>query len=127
MVDQVTGKGARRSVVEQNEHLGTWGRRIGFGAMGGESENSVNLFAGDAKFLYEFVNAHVLDVLKDGGNRCPGAFEYPCAAALAGNAFHSWALRPVERCHVSCLSFYHTLSARLRGGATQAEKVQLSP
>jgi len=73
--------------------------------MRGESENSVNLFAGDAEFLHKLVNAHVFDIFKDGGNRCPGTFEYPCAAALAGNAFNVGTLGPVERCHVRYPSF----------------------
>ena len=73
--------------------------------MRGESENSVNLFAGDAEFLHKLLNAHVFDIFKDGGNRCPGTFEYPCAASLAGNAFNGGTLGPVERCHVRYPSF----------------------
>ena len=28
----------------------------------------------------------------------PSVAKYPCAAALAGNAFHRWALEPIESC-----------------------------
>lgn len=77
----------------------------GFGGSRGEFKNGVNLLAGDSEFLHEFVNAHILDVFKDGGYRCPSTFEYPCAAALAWDALHGGALGPIERCHVRVLVF----------------------
>ena len=42
LVDQITGKGAGRTVVEQNKHLRT--RRRSFGAVRGKFQNGLNLF-----------------------------------------------------------------------------------
>jgi hypothetical protein len=73
VVDQITGKSARRAIIEQNKHLRPWGWR--FRAMRRECQNGLNLFARHAEFFHQLVNAHILKVLKYGGYRRPGAWK----------------------------------------------------
>ena len=49
-----------------------------------------------AELLDQLVKAHVLKVFEDHGNRRARSAEDPGAAALAGDALHGGALRPVE-------------------------------
>jgi hypothetical protein len=112
LIDQIAGKSAGRPGVEQNEDLRTPRGRTDFHAVRSELENGVNLLARQSEFLHEFIDAHVLNVLEDGGNRCSRAFEYPCAAALAGNAFHSGALRPIDCRHLPNSPFIVAFLAR---------------
>jgi hypothetical protein len=52
MIDQISGKIARRSVIKQNEHLRAGpGQRWHFGAARCEFQDSLNLFAGDAELF----------------------------------------------------------------------------
>lgn len=65
VTDEIPGKGARRSVVEQNEHL--WKRRVGwrrFGAVSGEFQNRLNLFPSHAELFHEFIDGHVLKIFE---------------------------------------------------------------
>jgi len=90
MVDQLTGKGAGRTVVEQNKHSRT--RGWGFGAVRGKFQNGLNLFPRHTKFFHEFVNIHVLKIFEHRRNGGPSSPEYPCAATLTGDAFHGGTL-----------------------------------
>jgi hypothetical protein len=90
VLDQISGKSSRRSVVEEHEHLCVGDRWIG--AMGRELQNRLNLFASDAKLVYQLIDAHILKIFEDGRYGHAGSTEYPGTAALAGDAFYSGAL-----------------------------------
>jgi hypothetical protein len=64
----------------------------------GESQHGLSLLARHAELFHQLVNAYVLEILEDCRNRRPSTSKYPSAAALAGNALHGGALRPVKRC-----------------------------
>jgi hypothetical protein len=49
------------------------------------------------------VNIHILKVFKYRRDGHSGIAKHPGAAALAGDAFHGWALRPIESGHGSSL------------------------
>jgi len=47
--------------------------------------------------LDQFVDSHtIFKVFENGRNRHPRIAEYPRAADFSGDAFHGWALRPIE-------------------------------
>jgi hypothetical protein len=71
--------------------------------VGGELQDSLNLFPRHPKFFHQLVNAHILKVLEHSGYRRSGAFKHPCAAPLAGDALYGGALGPIESCHVRTL------------------------
>ena len=74
------------------------------GALCGELQNRMNLFARDAKFCDQFIHRHVFQVLEDGRNRRARAFKHPCAAPLAGDALDRGAFLPIKARH-AVLSF----------------------
>ncbi len=51
-----------------------------------EFQDSLNLLPRHAEFFHQLVHAHILKVLEHSGYWHPGAFKYPCTAALAGDA-----------------------------------------
>jgi hypothetical protein len=57
-----------------------------------EFKNSLNLRAGHAEFFDQFVNAHILKVLKDCCYGHAGTLENPRSATPSGNAFDGGAL-----------------------------------
>jgi len=59
MGEQISGKGARGTVVKQDEHLT---ERWRFGAVRSELQDRLDLFARHAEFFNQLVYAHVLKV-----------------------------------------------------------------
>lgn len=56
--------------------------------------------------LDQFVDSHaIFEVFEYGRNRHPRIAEYPRAADFSGNAFHGWALRPIEGSRIASGSF----------------------
>src|SRR5438552_188816 len=68
-------------------------------ALSHELEDSGYLFARHVELLDDLVDAEILEVLDDRGDGQTGTLEHPRAADLAGDALHSGALGPIERCH----------------------------
>ncbi len=67
-----------------------------------EFDHSNNLLMRQMKPLHDLRDggSH-FQIVKDNGNRRPRVAKHPCAAALAGDALHGRALRPIECCHIS--------------------------
>lgn len=76
--------------------LGYWCRRWGgrrIKAAGGELEHGLNLLPAYMKPLHDFLDTRArFEVFKNSGYRHASVFEYPCATALAGDAFHGGTL-----------------------------------
>jgi hypothetical protein len=56
MLEQIAGKGARRAVIEQNDHQ----RRAGASALRAANCKSLDLFPHDAEFFHQFIDAHII-------------------------------------------------------------------
>jgi hypothetical protein len=67
--------------------------------MSGELQDSLDLFARHSKFVDEFVNAHILQVLENSRDGRASPPENPRAATLARNAFYGRTLRPIKTWH----------------------------
>ena len=70
-------------------------------ALSHELEDSGYLFARHLELLDDLVDAEILEVLDDRSHGQTGALEHPRAADLAGDALHSGALGPIDRCRAN--------------------------
>src|ERR1035438_10647467 len=76
-------------------------RRWRLEALRDKIENRRDLLPRYVELLHHLFDAQILQILDDCSNGQPGVPKHPRAADLTGHAFHSGALRPVERgsCH----------------------------
>lgn len=69
-----------------------------------EFQHGDDLLPGHVKPLHDFVDRGPgFELLKDEGDRHARVLENPRATHLSGDAFHGWALGPIENCHSSTL------------------------
>src|SRR6188768_2739594 len=87
--------------VPWSKRMSTGWHGVGAEALSNEVENSRHLLACDVELLDDLVDAQVLEVLNDRGNRQTSAFEYPGATHLARDALDGRAPGPVKGCHCS--------------------------
>jgi hypothetical protein len=104
--NKLAALGCRDSFFHGGNELGlfTAGSRSSPKALRYKFERGFNLFPRHVVLFHHLVDAHVLEVLENGGHRHPGVLKHPCSADFAGNTFDRRALRPIETCHVLILS-----------------------
>src|SRR5687767_3514600 len=82
--------------VPWSTRMSTGGNEVSAEALGDEFEYGRDLLARHVELLHDLLDAEVLQVLDDGGDREPCALEHPGAAYLAWNALDGRALGPVK-------------------------------
>jgi hypothetical protein len=72
----------------------------------GEMQDGFYFFRSHVENFRDLTERHAgFEIFEDDGYRHPRTLQHPRSAHLAGNAFHSGTLRPVESCHIR--TYFH--------------------